>query len=186
MASNENATRVERNAAFQEIKDNHPENKVCVDCGRANPQWASPNLSCFFCIDCSGRHRSLGVQISFVRSCTMDTWTKRQLAAMKAGGNHGLKQFLKDQNFPNDLLLELKYSSRAFDLYRDNIKALTEGRTPSPIPKIGFTEEDKTRWSEPKAPERASGNMKAMVFFCFFPFLFSLLKKQMSDFPPYL
>lgn len=95
----------------------------------------------------------------------MDTWTRRQLTAMKAGGNHGLKQFLKEQDFPSDLLLELKYSSRAFDLYRERIKALTEGRTPSSIPKLGFTEEDKTRWSEPKAAEpkaSASGNMRAM------------------------
>jgi len=44
-----------------------PGNGVCADCGARDPDWASLNLGILLCIECSGVHRNLSVQISKVR-----------------------------------------------------------------------------------------------------------------------
>jgi len=62
-------------------------NNVCVDCSARRPRWASINLGVFICIRCSGIHRSLGVHISKVRSCTLDTWLPDQIEIMRRVGN---------------------------------------------------------------------------------------------------
>lgn len=51
------------------------------------PTWASKNLGLFICMDCAGIHRSLGVHISEVRSCALDSWTSSWVSVMEAVGN---------------------------------------------------------------------------------------------------
>lgn len=62
-------------------------NRLCADCSRPDPQWASTNLGSFVCITCCGIHRGLGVHITKMRSVTMDTWTPELVAAMAGKGN---------------------------------------------------------------------------------------------------
>ncbi len=50
------------------------ENNYCFDCNLIRPQWASVNNGIFLCLKCAGVHRGFGVNISFVRSLTMDNW----------------------------------------------------------------------------------------------------------------
>lgn len=70
-----------------------PGNLLCVDCGAANPEWASLSYGCLLCMHCSGRHRSYGVATSIVRSIHMDDWTSAQVLAMLEGGNQQLTAF---------------------------------------------------------------------------------------------
>ena len=54
----------EANAKILRALVKSADNKVCVDCKKNDPRWASWNLGCFLCIRCSGIHRSMGTHIS--------------------------------------------------------------------------------------------------------------------------
>ncbi len=41
--------------------------QICVDCEAKHPQWATVSYGTFMCLECSGKHRGLGVHLSFVR-----------------------------------------------------------------------------------------------------------------------
>jgi len=75
-----------------------PENALCADCGVPGaghrPTWASISLGVFMCMRCAGVHRGLGVHISQVRSCSLDSWLAPQVEFMAScGGNLRANQY---------------------------------------------------------------------------------------------
>ncbi|KAA0150162.1 hypothetical protein FNF29_05403 [Cafeteria roenbergensis] len=103
-----------------------PGNGACVDCLTPKPQWASVSFGTLLCLDCAGRHRGLGVHISFVRSVQMDAWKDAQIDAMKVGGNQALQDFFRRQGIIDEPIAN-KYNSAAAAWYRERIRCLRQG-----------------------------------------------------------
>lgn len=89
------------------------------------------------CLECSGRHRALGVHISFVRSVSMDSWSDKQIQMMRLGGNDKCNAFLLEHGVHKTMQIQQKYNTPAALLYKDRISAAVEGRPlPTALPKV--------------------------------------------------
>ncbi|KAF7187161.1 ADP-ribosylation factor GTPase-activating protein GCS1 [Pseudocercospora fuligena] len=143
----------ETRSKLQEISKTN-ENNRCVDCGAPSPQWASPKFGIFFCLACSGIHRSLGVHISFVRSVTMDAFKTGEVKRMEFGGNKPWKEFFNNhssntligQEFDSCTISE-RYDSEAGEEWKERLTAKVEGTEyvpgsskPKPAPKKATVE----------------------------------------------
>lgn len=89
------------NACLQ-LLQSIPGNQHCVDCGKSNPDWASITYGVLMCLQCSGIHRSYGVQVSYVRSIQYDTWNQQQIVALLEGGNTQLRTFFHRHQLLNN------------------------------------------------------------------------------------
>lgn len=120
---NEFAPNEERDKVFNVLLT-LPENKTCFDCGAANPKWTSIKNGVFICFQCSTKHRTLGAQVSFARSCALDRWKWKELEQMKNGGNKAAKTYFDK----NDLVQggQYNYTSPLADKYRTNLAKKAE------------------------------------------------------------
>lgn len=108
---------------FEELLK-EPDNQMCFDCGKTPAQWASVNNGVYLCINCSGNHRGYGVNISYVRSLTLDKWNDNQIGLMKVGGNKKLKELLDIYKVDkNKIDKEKLYSSNLLEFYRHVLKS---------------------------------------------------------------
>ena len=128
---------------FEELKRQDPLNACCTDCGAPSPLWASLSYGSYFCLECSGIHRSLGVHISFVRSLNMDSWSASQQARMRAGGNSKLRDYFRQCGMPQSYHtqgmsgIRDKYHTESASAYRTHLEAVARGE-PSTLRAVPF------------------------------------------------
>ncbi|KOX71795.1 ADP-ribosylation factor GTPase-activating protein 1 [Melipona quadrifasciata] len=80
-----------------------------------------------------GKHRGLGVHLSFVRSISMDKWKDLELEKMRVGGNKNAREFFELQpDWDDSMSITQKYNTKAAALYRDKIATLARGESWSP------------------------------------------------------
>ncbi|KAJ6573808.1 hypothetical protein DFH09DRAFT_1276892 [Mycena vulgaris] len=153
-----------------------PENKLCADCKRNDPRWASWNLGVFLCIRCSGIHRGMGTHISKVKSVDLDVWTPEQMQSIQKWGNRLANLYweahLKPGHVPPEHKMESfvrsKYESRRWALdgppppdpsVLDSEAGLTENAVDTaPVPPVTTTP-DPIGWGAPSPPRSSNSTV---------------------------
>lgn len=132
-------------------------NNVCCDCSAPSPQWASPKFGIFICLTCAGKHRGLGVHISFVRSVSMDAFKAIEIERMRLGGNDGWRTFYEQHEsvdatgitWDNGTEAD-RYTSEVGEEWKDRLTCKVEGKeyvpsekkarpAPAPVKKAAAT-----------------------------------------------
>ena len=96
-------------------------NDVCFDCSTMDPDWASVTHGTLVCLTCAGRHRTLGVHVSRIKSLTMDAGEPVHVAVMLLSGNLQVKGFFRRQKVHNTAIEQLYTSTRAAEFYRKEL-----------------------------------------------------------------
>ena len=124
-----------KNSALDKIKKkkisiilDDPNNKICFECSKPNPEYISINNSIFLCKTCAQNHLNFPKSISFIIKNDLNNLSMKNIQYLSYGGNKNLKDFIIN-TFPN--LMNLSsiyfYQTNAMDYYRKNIEYLVEG-----------------------------------------------------------
>ena len=117
---------------FFKIQQNNELNNYCFDCFDKNPNWVSINNAIYLCLSCAGKHRSLGINTSNVKSLSLDEITENQMKLLKIGGNERLKNFLIENKINKNSNI---YNLAILDYYRKLLRneAFNEQMPEKPI-----------------------------------------------------
>ena len=111
----------EEATALMAILRTRSENKKCFDCPASTPEWCSIPFGIFLCLECCGRHRGMGVHISFMKSATMDAWRPDEAYRMSKGGNGSAAEYFRQHGLNE---AKNRYTSMAASMYKKRLDKL--------------------------------------------------------------
>lgn len=84
------------------VQNHDPSNRKCADCGSEEQvEWISLNILVVFCIKCSSAHRSLGTNVSKVRSLMLDSFVGENRALIYHINNSKVNSFYEANLMPS-------------------------------------------------------------------------------------
>lgn len=101
----------------------------------------STNNGVFLCLSCCAKHRSLGTNISKIKSIMHVEWDFEEIEALQKGGNRSFNDFMTAYNL-HDAPVTSKYFSKAADYYRTMLRGYIDGM---PLDELPPTKTDGTR-----------------------------------------
>ena len=106
----------------------NPDNNICFECSKKNPDFISINNAIFLCKDCIKNHLKFPKSISNIIPNNIKNLSIKNIQYLAYGGNKNLKEFILN-DFPNLLKLPITdfYKTYALDYYRKMIEYLVEG-----------------------------------------------------------
>lgn len=106
---------------FEKLQEDE-ENCKCADCSVSSPVFASIKFGTFLCAMCASKHPPA----SEIKSILSNDWSVDELKRMISGGNSAFKEYT-DYYEITDMGIELKYKTRAIDLYKRMLTEITLG-----------------------------------------------------------
>ena len=83
-----------------ELLNSSANRNKCGECKTHDPTWASWNLGVFLCGRCASAHRSLGSDISRIKSLSMEQWSGHELEVLAGIGNKRNNKFWNEKQVP--------------------------------------------------------------------------------------
>ena len=125
---------IEASRVIEEVKE-YSTNKQWVDCGKEDPEWVSTNNGVFICLIWWAKHRSLGANVSRIKSIMHLDWEASELKALQKGGNKSFIDFMAAYGL-NEYPIYKKYNSNASYYYRKMLKGYIDGIAISDLPPV--------------------------------------------------
>ena len=112
-----------------------PANNKCADWGKDGPEWVSINNGVFICLIWCAKHRSLGNEISKIKSIMHSDWERSELMALQKGGNKSFIEFMEAYSL-NSFPIDKKYDSYACYYYRKMLSGYIENAPIYDLPPV--------------------------------------------------
>ena len=93
-------------------------NNKCNDCQTENPTFTSVNNAVFLCENCANIHKSLGANISLIKSLKTDEFSPEEISLLKIGGNTRFENMVKEYGVKQDHNKEFRYHLKFAEYYR--------------------------------------------------------------------